>query len=429
MSKSTKNSNKSDTIDINIADLEEDHRPIVFKMAETDHVDSNDDIFNYPSDPQLSVNIDYPKFSLGFHHFIHQSKDKMEITKDFEGKKKVYHIFNRFERYIDDYDSAIGDKAIAYFGLDPNTKLTNSFFKLWELLIMHRLVSEKNNSLNVAMYGHDLQTGINAIKFFVRSMNVKNDKYYAYTTGREVVASQKNVFVFTGKQTEKSKMNLIIANLKFTEANKNVQEQAAFYQILEAFLNTLQTQEVGGNFVCKLYETFTMSTVKLLYLINTFYNECYITKPLTSKKSNSEKFFICLGFKAQKDLAKRIKVIESINRVAMDNENRFIVNIFPEFLLPVEYYVKIIKLNTTIGNKQFTNINDMVEFIQKQNYRGDVYENRRRMQIESSDYWTTNMFPSEKDFIARKNQMEQLTKALVNFNDSQIERLGKKLTI
>ena len=50
------------------------YEPIVLKL------ENKKDIFDTDKDTNFSYNIDYPKFSLGFQHFIHQSKDKMQIV-------------------------------------------------------------------------------------------------------------------------------------------------------------------------------------------------------------------------------------------------------------------------------------------------------------------------------------------------------------
>jgi len=110
-------------------DIPSDYLPVVYKIP-----NNKIDIFDYDEKPKFSKNIDYPKFSLGFQHFIHQSKTKMEITKDFEGKKQIYYIINKFERYVDDYESDINNVSKAYFDIEPKPNiLSRAFYKIWEL--------------------------------------------------------------------------------------------------------------------------------------------------------------------------------------------------------------------------------------------------------------------------------------------------------
>lgn len=53
---------------------------------------SKDDILKYNENPEFSTNTTYPQFSLGFQHYIHQTKNKMEkIIPQFEDKKSILH--------------------------------------------------------------------------------------------------------------------------------------------------------------------------------------------------------------------------------------------------------------------------------------------------------------------------------------------------
>jgi len=64
----------------------------------------------------------------------------------------------------------------------------------------------------------------------------------------------------------------------------------------EIFL-ALNIQKIGGNFICKIFDTFHIETIKLLYLLNLSYYKVYLYKPRTSRNSNSEKYIVCLNYK------------------------------------------------------------------------------------------------------------------------------------
>lgn len=59
----------------------------------------------------------------------------------------------------------------------------------------------------------------------------------------------------------------------------------------------LNIQSVGGNFICKIFDTFHIETIKLLYILNLSYEKVYLYKPRTSRNSNSEKYIVCLNYK------------------------------------------------------------------------------------------------------------------------------------
>ena len=207
--------------------------------------------------------------------------------------------------------------------------------------------------------------------------------------------------------------------------NENIQEQEAYKLILAQIIMALKIQAKGGNFICKIYESFTNITSKLICVLSAFYNNVYITKPLMSRASNSEKYIICTGFIDSKEKDKNINKLDNI--LVKMNKNKNIVDIFPDFVLPTELKTTLIKLNTEVSNKQFVNINDMVNFIKKQNYRGDEYVLRRQMQIDASKYWLDKFFPDTKDFETKKNDVIKETNNIINQNIKNLEILQKKL--
>ena len=115
-----------------IDDPELKYVPIIVELPQI-----KDSIFSTDANVSHSTNIDYPRGEYGFHHFIHASKNKMEILKKFEGKKKVYLVMNKFERYVDNYDQSIGNMSKEYFKLDSKPDiLSRGFYKLWEILLL-----------------------------------------------------------------------------------------------------------------------------------------------------------------------------------------------------------------------------------------------------------------------------------------------------
>lgn len=446
-----------------------DYLPIVYKIPK-----NKIDIFDYEEDPKFSKNIDYPKFSFGFQHFIHQSKTKMEITKDFEGKKQIYYVINKFERYVDDYETDVNNVSKAYFDIEPKPNiLSRAFYKIWELFFMFDLVDLDKSDFISAHLAEGPGSFIQATMFyrdkFTKKGLSKNDKFFAVTLHSEDLqkhvpkleesfieyykkekpprfmmhktyskeesrmsknkdngdlTNPKTIKLFGGNFT-KDKAHFITADGGFMWEHENLQEQEAYKLILAQIIMALKIQAKDGNFICKIYESFANITSKFIAILSSFYNNIYITKPLMSRGSNSEKYIICINFIDSKDNNKKISKLDNI--LAKMNESRNIVDIFPEFLLPNELTTTLIKLNTEISNMQFVNINDMVDFIKKQNYRGDEYVSRRQMQIDATKYWLDQYFPDTKDITIKRNNIIKETNDIVEQNIKNVEMLQKKL--
>lgn len=463
---------KSEKIELD--KLPEDFVPIVYRLPEP-----KEDIFNEDPNPSFSTNIAYPKFSLGFYHYIHQSKDKMEITKEFEGKKKVYLVFNKFERYIDDYEYDINNSSKVYFDLSskPNI-LSRAFYKLWELFFLFDIIPVNSNGFTSAHLAEGPGSFVQATMFFrdkfiKKGFSTKNDKYYAITLqpedNRKHVPEVERTFVeyyskekpvrFTlhrtfnnniSRQSNKKdngditklktirlfeddlggdKADFITADGGFEWQNENVQEQESFKLILSEILTAARIQAKNGNFVCKFFESFTDVTLAFIEILESFYTTVFISKPLMSRQSNSEKYLVCLGFlydNKSKEKQNKIKVLEDILE-RMNEEGLNVINIFKNYKKSDQFITTIIRANTEIANRQFKKINEIVDFIQRQNYRGDEYQKRRDMQIDATKYWIDLFFPAVENFENNKKVCQNLRDQILEKNNNLIKNLQKKI--
>ena len=77
----------------------------------------------------------------------------------------------------------------------------------------------------------------------------------------------------------------------------NYQEMINSKLIYSEIVTALANQRTGGTFILKLFDIYTDLTVQYLQLLSYFYETVNITKPLTSRPSNSEKYVVAQGFK------------------------------------------------------------------------------------------------------------------------------------
>ena len=73
--------------------------------------------------------------------------------------------------------------------------------------------------------------------------------------------------------------------------NKNTLEIDMFPEIYEKIIKCIKLK---SNIICKLYETFTFNSIKLITKLTKTYKNVYICKPSSSKLYNPEKFIICM---------------------------------------------------------------------------------------------------------------------------------------
>jgi len=73
------------------------------------------------------------------------------------------------------------------------------------------------------------------------------------------------------------------------EGNENNQELLMKRLVLCQFLTMFHILQAGGNFMCKVFDTFSPFTIGLMYILYRHFHSFYIIKPFTSRPANSER--------------------------------------------------------------------------------------------------------------------------------------------
>lgn len=452
--------------------------PIMMKMPNLET-----SIFDNEPNVSFSTNIDYPRSEYGFHHFIHTNKNKMEKLQQFEGKKKVYLVFNRFERYIDGYDKSIGNETKDFFSSNgaPDI-LSRGFYKLWEILLLFDLIDLTKEKFVSAHLAEGPGSFIQATMFYrdtyCKKGISKNDKYHAVTLyaedtgGKEHVPELEKKFVefyqkekpqrfiqhktyskqiaggsskkdngditnpktiklFGGDMTEKA--DFITGDGGFEWINENIQEQEAFKLIIAQIVAAGKLQKKGGNFVCKFFETFTKTSLKIISMLTELYEDVYFVKPLTSRPSNSEKYAVCKGFKYDdkskefKEISKKLDILLETIHKGEQNKSEKIIDIFSNFEVPRNLMVPMIELNKSISNPQLQSIGEIISFIDKEIYSGDEYYKKRNEQIEGTSYWLNLFLPESNELNKKEKDYQKLLNNTLKTYDAEKKDLENKL--
>lgn len=180
-----------------------------------------------------------------------------------------------------------------------------------------------------------------------KSINDIKDMYGGssdYTNGD--ITKINTIKLFGGSENNKSfseEADLVTADGGFDWKKENLQEQEAYKLVLGEIITALKVQKNNGNFVLKIFESYTKSTIKMIELLREFYKEVYICKPYTSRISNSEKYIICKKFIKSKLTSPVIKKLEEMITKINKNEQYNILDIFTNCKLTentINYYKK-----------------------------------------------------------------------------------------
>ncbi|NDD84465.1 hypothetical protein EBZ38_09385, partial [bacterium] len=349
-------------------------------------------IFETDDDVNLINNIDYPKCSIGFQHYIHSLRKDKEALKQFENKKKVYLVTNEFELEIDNYDDSIKKNVYKFLNLKDTSILTLDFYKFWEIFFMFDIIdnTKQNKTLIMAddgsvsqcilafreKYSKEYKSDITDIlKIDNNNLNVEIQQF-----NKNLLDNQKNKKIEIKTENEiKEKYDLILGcgNIVETE-NENTFEQDYFNLLFIQLTNAFKYNKKNGNFIVKIYESFTNITSKIIAILISAYEKVFIVKPLTSKSYISDRYLVCIGFKAKET---DIKKIEKIRNKITQNYKLKIVDMFTKYEINKELKLKIIQMNTHITNNIFKSVGKIINFINSQNFYGDEYQNYREKQI------------------------------------------------
>jgi 23S rRNA U2552 (ribose-2'-O)-methylase RlmE/FtsJ len=386
-------------------------------------------IFDSESNVKLTNNMDYPKCSFGFHHYMHSLKKDTLIIKDFENKKKVYLVTNPFELEIDKYENSIKNKIESELNIKDKI-VSDDFYKLWEIMFMFDLFDTSDISC-----AHFLENGSNIqsiINFREKYYKTKDKhyllKYENFKENKFLNETNKNISILNGTDSIKEKVELITigSSVTYENDNENTIESEYHIPLLKNIINSVKIQKKGGSLVIKVFETYTDVTAKILSILISLYDKVFITKPMTSKPSQTEKYIVCSGFKLS-DSSGVLKKLEKIEEVINRNPKLKLSDLFMDYEIDFKLKIRLIKINQLISNLVFKSLGKIVNFINSQDYYGDTYEKYRDEQIDANKFWLDTFLPEAKNFKELKKKNNELSFLTNKMNVDDAIQLEKKI--
>tara|TARA_Y100001970_G_C14243931_1_gene866720 strand:+ start:2047 stop:3297 length:1251 start_codon:yes stop_codon:yes gene_type:complete len=276
-------------------------------------------------------------FNRKTHNYLIKHKTKIDETRNKNSWERMKKITNVYELVHTTHSNK--NMSIAKY-----SPLSRSFFKMWEMLLTHKIldigkepiktahlaegpggfieaVNNYRKNINDQRYGitlksdnKDIPGWVNSLEFLKKNKNV-NISYGYDGTGN--LYNLDNIMEFKMMVGE---AELVTADGGFDFSTDFNSQELMSQRLLFCEITTiLSVQKKGGNFVCKFFDMFENSTIQLLWIIGQLYDELIITKPVTSRPANSEKYVIGKGFKgiSHKLMNKFYYIVENWDRLSV----------------------------------------------------------------------------------------------------------------
>jgi len=330
-----------------------------------------------------------------------------EIKQSINSQIAVWDKYKKFTNPYEYIHSAVPNTKQSICKIVP---LSRSFFKMIELINMMNLFENMSQTKCNTFHLAEGPGGFIEATSYLR--NCSSDTYYAMTLINDddqtvpgwkksnvFLNNNKNVIIEKGidgtgnlmnqqnlkscHEKYKGSMDFITADGGFDfSADFNNQELISAKLLFCQIAFAVAMQKKGGNFVVKFFDTFTRSSIDMLYILSMLYNQVYFVKPNTSRYTNSEKYIVCKDFRidnTDKIVMKMIEMIETHNKVQSYMERFISIDIPYYFINKVEEY------NAILGQQQIENIFSTLSMIN--NKYNNHFEDIKNMHIQKCIGW------------------------------------------
>jgi len=409
--------------------------PIIFKLPKSNIINE----FIKETDLIVqSKTMSQPLFSLGFHHFIIRTKNAMMITNKLETKNEFYYVVNSFEILISNYDNNINNLSKIYFNKNKINNFDKNFYIMWEISFIFDIIYDKK--LTFIAMSENSENFLQSIIYFrekILNKDISKDNIYSVLINTQKDEDTKyiiqNYKLKTNIKNLKKEMNKTYSNLVILDNeklwdNKSNQEQESYKLILEEIIYGLKILEENGSLILKIYDTFTIITIKLIWILSSFFEETYIYKPFFSRPSDSDKYVVCKKLLFNQTDKKFINALDNLEKIlnSINNDN-YLNNIIPTLSVPLEWLNIFKFINIKLVNIQQIIINNIVKYIKDNNYFGDKYHDYKNNQIEATDWWVSIFFPPSSNlYQINKEIINKLVEDTIIKNNFEIEKFNSQ---
>jgi 23S rRNA U2552 (ribose-2'-O)-methylase RlmE/FtsJ len=180
-------------------------------------------------------------------------------------------------------------------------------------------------------------------------------------------------------------IKIITADGGFDEGTDfNNKEQLHYSLIIHEILSMLILSNKSTNFVLKMYDTYTKTSVDMLYLLHKLFKSVEIFKPVTSRPTNSEKYIICKDLIVNEFYKEQIIIeLKNLSNLIKDKKDgTYYFTLFEN--LPDKFVNYIININKKIIDNQCLHLKNAIYFssLSKEDLKSYLDLNKNNLKIK-----------------------------------------------
>ena len=244
------------------------------------------------------------------------------------------------------------------YNLKISNPITRSYFKLVEIIYFNNIKPKNMNFASIAdapggftqafidMFGRKSNVFTTSIKSSIKYDTViqknKNINIDMLKTGDGDITNIDNIRYI---QSLSNKFSIVTCDGAFDHDKYLKTKEVLHTQLLLAeMICCLLLTEKTGTCIVKLYTRFTDPNVKLIYWFSTYFKNCTIYKPRSSRIATQEVYIIGNEFKGSDSLISKAIDTLSLIKSQSGDYNRFFTNII-DVKLPDMFVVSLFKYN------------------------------------------------------------------------------------
>jgi len=368
-----------------------------------------------------------PIISQSLSHYLCNIKEKID------DREKEWDIYKKYTNPCEYINSVVPNKRKSVSKYKP---LSRSYFKMIEILSFFKLTKPTDQDVPIRSF-HLAEGPGGFIEAISNFRQCKQDEYIGISLVDEnndpnipgwkkseyFLNTHSNVFIEAGADGTgdilstdnfvyctnkyKNSMDVITADGGFDfSMDFNSQEIHITKLLFAQVCYALTLQKKGGSFVLKVFDCFMQHTVDILYILSSFYDKVYLTKPQTSRYANSEKYVVCKGylFDGSTDLT---TLLFSVFQKTMACEKPDEIHGFLTLRTPLFFLSKLQEFNSIFGQQQIEIIHYTISLIENKN-KTEKIENMIKLNVQKCVNWCIKYNVMYNSFITKGNQSSLL---------------------